>query len=556
MTTPRRVSLSIGLLAFVCEGAFAQETTRSSLKSNGGQANDHSFAVVISSDGRFVVFNSDATNLVSNDTNQRRDVFVRDRDLGMTERVSVSSAGAEADDDCYGWSISADGRLVAFGSFATNLVSGDTNNMADVFVHDRTTGATELVSVNTSGAPGNGDSFTPSISLDGRFVAFSSSSSDLVASDSNANYDIFVRDLKNGTTELISVDTAGVQANGASGFPVISWDGDIIAFSSDSTNLVPGDNNLVMDVFVRDRSIGMTERVSVDSSGNEANDASFFPSVSADGGVVAFESAAWNLIPGDGNGYHDVFVHDRNSGITECVSINSAGITGNGDCRLPNSTVSADGRFVTFSSRASDLVAVDTNGREDAFLRDRAAGATEIISVDSSGVQGNDGSNVPSVSANGEHIAFSSSSTNLVPNDTNGKVDAFVRDRCDAIWLNYGVGFPGTNGIPAFTARSDPVLGSTLSLDLDNASGNYTIAVLLIGFQRTDLSTAKGGELLVVPTFLFWFPLPPGTTTFTGTLPSDPSLCAFAVDLQAFEADAGAAKGVAFTQGLELILGN
>lgn len=549
-----RCFLGFGWTVIACGTASSQETTRVSVNSKGGQANGHSYSTDISGDGRYVVIQSYATNLVSHDYNHRLDIFVHDRISGSTERMSVDSSGKEANDDCGGGRISADGRFVAFSTWASNLVPGDTNNMSDVFVHDRVTGATELISLDQNGSPGNGESFANAISADGRFVAFFSSSSDLVASDTNNDYDIFVRDRQLGTTELVSVDSSGNQGNLDSVWPAISADGMIVAFSSDSTNLVPGDTNFLLDVFVHDRSTGITERVSIDSYGSEANGDSNYPSISSDGQIVAFGSYASNFDPNDGNGLRDVFVHDRGSGVTQCVSLNTVGLTGNGES--PGGVLSSDGRFIAFQSQASDLVLIDTNNIDDVFVRDRTTGITERVSVDSSGNQGNDFSDGAAISANGESVAFFSGSTNLVPNDTNGFVDAFVRDRCDAIWLNYGAGVPGTLGVPGFTAQADPVLGSTLALDLDNSYGSATFGLLFVGLGRAEMPTTWGGELLVAPVLGFGLALPAGVTTLSGQIPNDPSLCQVTVDLQVLEADPGAAKGVSFTPGLELILGN
>lgn len=555
MRVPLRC-LAIGWSVAACGSALAQQSVRVSVKSNGGQANGHSYTNAISADGRYVVFQSYASNLVPNDYNHRIDVFVHDRVTGATERVNVDSNGVEANDDSWGGRISADGRVVTFFSWASSLVSGDTNNTGDVFLHDRVTGTTELISVDPNGGPADGPSFSSSISVDGRYVAFDSVASNLVATDTNNAGDIFVRDRQLGLTELVSLDSSGIQANGGSGVPSISADGAIVAFYSEASNLVSGDLNHVWDVFVRDRSTAITERVSVDSSGNEANEDSEFPSISADGQVVTFESWATNLTANDGNLERDIFVRVRASGVTECASLNSSGSTGNDASRGP-AAVSFDGRFVAFPSDASDLVPNDTNNSRDAFVRDRVIGITERVSVDSSGNEGNNGGGGDGViSANGESVAFFSSSTNLVPNDTNGFVDAFVRDRCDALWLNYGDGFSGTLGIPNFTAQSDPVIGSSISLDLDNSYGSTTVGLLFVGFQRAEMPTSWGGDLLVVPTFTSWLSLPGGITTFSGSIANDPSLCQVAIDLQAFEADPGAAKGVSFTRGLELILGH
>lgn len=555
MSIPR-AGLVLDCMMVACASAHAQQTVRVSVNSNGGQGNGHSYSHAISADGRFIVFESFASNLVPHDYNRREDIFVHDRVTGTTERVNVDSNGIEANDDSWGARVSADGRFVSFFSWASNLVPGDTNSTGDVFLHDRVTRATELISVNSNGGPADGPSFASSISTDGRFVAFDSVASNLVATDTNDAGDIFIRDRQVGLTELVSLDSAGFQANGGSGWPSISADGAIVGFYSEASNLVSGDSNARWDVFVHDRSTGITERVSVDSSGNEANDDSEFPSISADGQIVSFESRATNLTSNDRNLGRDIFVHDRASGLTECASLNPSGATGNDESRGP-AAVSSDGRFVAFPSDASDLVPNDRNDSRDAFVRDRATGITERVSVDSSGNEGNyGGGGDGAISANGECVAFFGGSTNLVPNDTNNCVDAFVRDRCDAIWLNYGDGVPGTSGVPAFTAQADPVLGSTLSLDLENSNGSATVGLLFVGLARAELPTSWGGELLVAPTITSWLSLPAGSTTISGSIPNDSSLCQVAVDLQALEVDSGAARGVSFTRGLELILGH
>jgi hypothetical protein len=326
----------------------------------------------ISADGRYVAFWSQATNLVAGDTNGFLDVFVRDRQLGTTELVSVSSGGVQANSYSVGQvSISADGRFVAFMSNASNLVVNDTNHTFDIFVRDRQNGTTERVSVGPAGLEGNGpcDEFT-SISADGRYVAFQSFASNLVAGDTNATSDVFVHDRQTGTTERVSVGTAG-QANDQSSNGSISADGRYVAFLSSATNLVQNDTNGVPDVFVRDRQTGKTERVSVDSSGAQANSNCLAPSISGDGGAVAFYSFASNLVAGDTNGNLDVFVHSRRSGATERASVSSSGTQG--DIASMYSEISSDGRWVVFSSTATNLVANDTNGFQDIFVRDRGS---------------------------------------------------------------------------------------------------------------------------------------------------------------------------------------
>ncbi|HMC07628.1 MAG TPA: hypothetical protein VKG89_09585, partial [Solirubrobacterales bacterium] len=200
-----------------------------------------------------------------------------------TERVSVDDAGNQGNADSSDSAVSDDGRFVAYYSAASNLVPGDTNGVDDIFVRDRLTGTTERVSVDAAGNQGNGDSFGPALSADGRFVSFRSQASNLVPGDTNGASDDFVYDRQTGQIERISVDSAGNEANGDSFETWMSDDGRYVAFLSFASNLVSGDTNGVSDIFVRDRQAGTTERVSVDSSGTEANGESFYPQISADG---------------------------------------------------------------------------------------------------------------------------------------------------------------------------------------------------------------------------------------------------------------------------------
>src|SRR5256712_380330 len=256
MLTRRVLSTALALLVvagLVGEVGAAQtpSTKRVSVDSHGAQGNGGSFDPAISADGRFVAFDSVASNLVAGDTNAAFDVFVRDRKTGKTRRVSVDSHGAQGNGDSFDPAISADGRFVAFDSVASNLVAGDTNAASDVFVRDRKTGKTRRVSVASHGTQGNGASFGPSISADGRFVAFTSAASNLVAGDSNEAYDVFVRVRKTAKPSPASLDSHGAQGNGESFNPAISADGRFVAFRSSASNLVAGDTNGAADVFVR-----------------------------------------------------------------------------------------------------------------------------------------------------------------------------------------------------------------------------------------------------------------------------------------------------------------
>jgi Tol biopolymer transport system component len=405
-------------------------TTRVSVASDGTQANDISGAVRISTDGRYVAFGSWASNLVSGDTNGVRDIFVHDRQTKETTLVSVASDGTQGNAESKMPSISADGRYVAFVSDASNLVPGDTNGWSDVFVHDRQTGQTTMVSVATDGSLGDGPALFPQISSDGRFVAFVSDASNLVPGDTNGWSDVFVHDQQTGETTRVSVASDGTQANYDSFQPTISANGRYVGFHSWASNLVYGDTNGYDDVFIHDRETGETTRVSVASDGTQGNGKSKFPSISSDGRFVAFVSDASNLVQGDTNDSADVFVHDRQTGETTRVSVRSDGMEVNNAyvsiSHIIREYISADGRYVTFTSNADNLVPGDTNGVSDVFVHDRQSGKTIRISVASDGEQGTGSSGGPSISLDGRYVGFWSIASNLVNNDTNGVQDIFV----------------------------------------------------------------------------------------------------------------------------------
>jgi Tol biopolymer transport system component len=414
-------------------------TTRVSVDSSGKQSVGWSGPwPAISADGRFVAFESWAGDLVANDTNGWSDIFVHDRRNGQTIRVSVDSNGAQGNGVSFRPSISADGQFIAFESTSTNLVENDTNGQMDVFVHDRHTGKTIRVSVDSSGQEGNDWSELPSLSADGSLVAFTSYATNLVANDTNGLGDVFVHDRATGETTRVSVDSQAHQAHGLSWLPGIDAEGRFIAFASDAADLVANDTNDRPDVFVHDRLTGETTRVSVDSQGQQGNRASGFEcfppygchsepiSISADGSAIAFMSLASNLVTGDTNNLWDTFVHDRVTGTTARVSVSSQG--DEGDAESDASCLSGNGRLVAFRSYASNLVAGDTNASPDFFIHDRATGETWRASVSASGKQANDNSLGCSLSGDGRWLTFSSLATNLVVEDTNGALDIFVRD--------------------------------------------------------------------------------------------------------------------------------
>ena len=406
----------------------------------------------LSADGRFVTFSSLAGNLVRADTNQAQDVFVYDRLLGKTERVSVASTGDQANGDSAFSSISADGRYVAFCSAASNLVADDTNGFADVFVHDRQTGETRRVSVRSDGSQALAGGVDPMISANGRFVVFRSNSNDLAPDDlwleMGGFINVYVHDLQTGETWPVSLTFDHHAANGDSDPASISADGQTIEFSSAANNLVPDDTNGFQDVFVHNTQAGAVEMVSRAIDSNPANEGSYgaLTGLSADGRYAAFSSKASNLVPADTNGATDIFVSDRQAGAVERVSLAPGGGEANADSSLPS--LSADGRYVAFASRASNLVPGDANQLEDIFVHDRQTGQTQRVSIAWDGAQANGLSNYAAISADGRFVAFVSAASNLVPGDTNRTEDVFLYDRQTGLTEIVSAGHPFLEYLP------------------------------------------------------------------------------------------------------------
>jgi Tol biopolymer transport system component len=335
-------------------------------------------------------------------------------------RVSLSSQQVEANGASSEPKIATSGREVVFTSDATSLVTGDTNDRSDVFRHDLSTRTTERVSVATDGSQGNGSSGHPAISFDGMVIAFNSAATNLVPSDTNAFADVFVRDLRANTTIRLSVAHNGGESNASSRFPVMGGDGFQVAYESDATNLVEVDNNSVTDVFLWDNE---TFLISKGLNDTPANGSSHAPAVSAYAKEIVFESVATNLVEGDTNAHLDIFLVDRDTGILERVSVSSEESQANGPST--EAAISDDGRFVVFASFANNLVPNDTNGRSDIFLRNRQLGTTTRIIA---GIEPNGTSMTPVVASVGEValVLFASEATNLVAEDNNQKIDIFA----------------------------------------------------------------------------------------------------------------------------------
>ncbi|MEG4170409.1 MULTISPECIES: calcium-binding protein [unclassified Microcoleus] len=479
---------------------LANTTTRVSVDSAGNQTLGDSYSPSISADGRFVAFWSDATNLVPGDTNNTNDFFLRDLLTNTTTRVSVDSAGNQVTNNASGGgSITPDGRFVVFFSDASKLVPGDTNNTADIFVRDLLTNTTTRVSVDSAGNQANRESYGSSLSADGRFVAFSSLATNLVPGDTNNTNDIFVRDLLTNTTTRVSTNSAGNQANGESYNPSLSADGRFVAFSSFATNFVPGDTDNNIDIFVRDLLTNTTTRVSTNSAGNEGNSNSNSASISTDGRFVAFHSSASNLVPGDTNNRSDIFVRDTLANTTTRVSVDSAGNQGNS--LSFEASISADGGRVAFSSDATNLVPGDTNNNIDVFVSDIGnIPGNNPLGNNINGTPGNDNLSGTSGKDIINGVEGNDVLTGLRGNDilVGGEGSDILNGAKGFDTLNGGLG----NDILVGGAGNDVfVLGAGLGVDTiaDFASSQDTVQLINgLTFGQLSISPGTDGTLITV----------------------------------------------------------
>lgn len=509
---PLTIALPMRLVAVASLAAAigAQSTVRASVATGGAEANSGSDYPALSFDGRFVAFHSGATNLVANDTNAQSDVFVRDLHAGITTRVSVATGGAQGNQGSSSARLSADGRFVVFESSATNLVANDTNGLLDVFVHDRLTATTTCVSVSPAGTPGAfGHSRAPTISADGRYVAFFSGAQDLVPGDTNSVDDIFVRDRLTDTTTRISVRSDGSQTFAPSSFAWISGDGTHVAFKS-YDSLLPSDPWATLDLWVKNLTTGTLAIASLTTLGAQSPDGGEVLGMSTDGRHVLFSSYANDLVANDLNFGPDHFVRDMLLGTTEIVSLTSTGGPVLGT--QWSAAMSVDGRKVAFAASATNVVPGDTNGQPDAFVRDRWLGTVTRQSVATAGTQANNHTRVVTISGEGRHVAFTSTATNLVLGDTNSIGDVFVRDTELA-----GCGTGGTASTYGGTFQTGNAAFGFQVTGADPAA----LLILDFGFATPGLEC--GACVITAPVILVAAANTGGTGQIGFAVPSDPS---------------------------------
>ncbi|MBK7875270.1 MAG: PD40 domain-containing protein [Planctomycetes bacterium] len=514
-------SRTLVLLTLLLPPAAAQSIERASLTNSGAEADAPSTRGRLSSDGQFITFESAATNLAAGDSNASADVFVRDRANGLTRLVSADAFGSIGTQESSNPRISADGRYVALESWSDNWDPNDTNGWLDVYVKDLLSGTLDRVSVDSAGQEGFRASRNASISADGRFVAFDSRAN-LAAGDVNFNTDdVYLRDRVLGTTVLVSVDSSGAQGGGPSRYPSVSGDGRFVAFESNA-GLDARDVNGIPDVYVRDVVLGATLLVSFHPLQGLGDDASFGPAISADGRFVVFESDATNLGSApDTNLVRDVFLWDAVGGVTERVSVGPGALQA--DAPSLRATISGDGRWIGYESYATNLVAGDLNGATDVFLYDRVDTVTLRASVDDAALEANDGSTYAELSGDGSVIAFTSLATDLVAADTNLGEDVFVRagaPRWSAFCFGDGAGTPCPcgNDSPAGEGRgcvNSLGLGARLVAQGTPSAGADTLVLVATGLPN---STAVFVQGTGVENGGFGSPLADGLLCLGGTL--------------------------------------
>ena len=458
-----------------------------------GDAESHT--PTISADGTVVAFVSNASNLSPLDHNGFTDVFVRDLAAGVTTLISVNRLGTNSGNDrSVRAKISDDGRTVAFDSRATDLVELDDGNgdANDVFVRDWAAGVTTLISVNqAANASGDQGSTLGGISADGSVVVFASSASNLTTNDNSTIRDVFARHLASGVTTLVSVNEAATRGGNAdSADPVVSANGEVVAFSSSASDLIAGDANGESDLFARNLSTGITTLLSVNRNGTgSGNGGSFGLSLSADGKTAVFASTASDLVENDGNGFTDVFAHNLETDLTTLVSRNLAGIGANGPSDGP--VLSANGAVVAFVSYASDLTSELVDGFPNVFMHELVTGTTDLANVNQSG-HGSGGepsiSFDPMLSSNGRVLRFRSLATDLITTNVGG-CGVFLFSPPLRLFIGHANpdGLPGPNILLSYP--SDGLTAAEFSFDLLNWAPLSTLANVYLSTETVGGTT-------------------------------------------------------------------
>jgi uncharacterized repeat protein (TIGR01451 family) len=486
---------------------------RASNDGSGAQALDNSSQAAMSADARFVAFVSLDHGLVAGDLNGLADVFVKDLATEAVVTVSARDPAATVAPAANNlsssgtFSVSRDGRFVAFWSRATDIVPGDTNGVADIFVRDRSSGTTIRANTAADGTQADAMGGVSALSADGRHLAFTTFATNLVPGATNGTQHVYVKDLQTGSVVRASTAADGALANGLSTAVSASGDGRYVSFASSATNLVGGDTNGVGDIFVKDLLTGAVVRASTGSDGGEANNYSAEPAMSADGRWVAFRSGASNLVAGD-TGAADIFVKDLQTGAIVRASTNGSGAQADGSSALPS--LSADGRFVAFQSAATNLVSYDTGGKVDIFVKDLQTGVVQRASTTGSGVGSYTDSSAPCISDDGRYVVFEGGGINLVDGSYYAVGNIFLKDlqTQEIVRLNgsLGVEEPAVAKSAAISGDGRHVAFTSTAGNLVANDGNHVEDVFHVAIQA-DLRTSASGTATVTAgkTASFWF---------------------------------------------------
>lgn len=454
----------------------------------------------ISADGRFVAFNSYASDIVTDDTNGDWDVFIRDTTTGVTNLAGRASDGTQANSFTYDPSLSADGRYIVYWSPADNLVAGDSNGAADVFRTDTLTGITTRLSLASDGTQANGYSWQAAISANGRYIAFASAADNLVSDlahpgttrlldDTNGRQDIFLHDAQTGLTRLVSrrngdpvadtQPTPSATPDDESANPSVSADGRFVVYDSFATDIITGERQYsTRGVFLYDVVANVTTSVSHNAAGRQALGASRNATISADGKWVVFQSDSKELTADASTGFStEIYLYEVATRAITRISRTPDGAQGDRFSSTP--TISDDGRIIVYASTSTNLVAGDTNGFvSDVFRHDRVTGTTELLSRNADGVQGNADSYTAGISGNGQAVAFFSEASNLDP------ADSFTNP--DVYWVSFAAAAP-----PAPPEITGLALG-TANVTLSGSAAPGLVVTVLEGDQALGTALAEG----------------------------------------------------------------
>ena len=392
----------------------------------GIKGNGNSEFPQFSRDGSKVVFKTNSTNFDDRDQDFLFDVYEKDLTRGDVTLVSVNAGGVKANADSRFFSVSDDGTKVAFDSDATNLDPNDPDDYTDIYVKDLVSGELVLASTSFTGVKSDFNSFSPSISADGTLVAFVSYATNLDPRDSDGFVDIYVKDLVTGDITLASTSDADVKGNAGSDQASLSADGTRVAFTSSATNLDRHDRDDVVDVYVKNLTTGDIELASTTSSGIKGNENSWTPSLSSSGTQVAFFSYATNLDPADPDDLQDVYVKDLETKVLVLASTSSQGVKGNGDSLFVD--LSADGQRVAFLSSATNLHPRDGDPFIDVYVKDLRRGGIYLATTSDHRRKPKGGvPDAPRLTADGKAVAFGTTSTLEPPADSDHLYDVYVK---------------------------------------------------------------------------------------------------------------------------------